>query len=668
MQPASPASVLGNFANARLAHGGITTRFTQRNGHYFVTIDGPGGEPAEFEIKYTFGITPLQQYLVELPRGHVQALPIAWDARPASAGGQHWFHLYPQEQLRAGDPLHWTGYLQNWNFMCADCHSTNLRKHYDAATDTYATTWSEISVGCEACHGPGSKHVTWAGAPAKNTALAASRGLDVSFLERRGTTWSRVPATEKPVRSAPRTTDREIEVCGRCHSRRSQLTDEVTAADSLHDGFRVALLEPGLYWPDGQMRDEVFNYGSFLQSRMYAAGVTCGDCHEPHSGRLRLEGDATCLQCHAPQLATAAHHFHPTESAGARCTACHMPTTTYMQIDPRHDHSFRIPRPDLAVSSGVPNACTNCHTNRSPGWAAKTIRAHYPRPQSGFQTFGPAFAALEQGEPGAAARVAAIATDTAQPAIVRASAFTRLDGQAAILDAQGLRVALRDPSPLVRRAAVRLAAEHPQSALVDVLPLLLDPIRSVRLEAAAALAALPPGSLGSIEAASLDAALAEYVASERFNADRPESLVNLGSVLGARGDLDGAQRAFEAAQRRDPGFLPAYVNLADVYRATGEEQKAEQVLRAALLHAGASGSAHHALALSLIRQKRLAEALPLLEEAAAREPGNARFAYVYAVALREAGRREDAIAVLRKALRKNPEDEELAVVLKQLSP
>ncbi len=251
---------------------------------------------------------------------------------------------------------------------------------------------------------------------------------------------------------------------------------------------------------------------------------------------------------------------------------------------------------------------------------------------------------------------------------MRASAFTRLDGQAAILDTQGLRVALRDPSPLVRRAAVRLAAEHPQSALVDVLPLLLDPIRSVRLEAAAALAALPPGSLGSIEAASLDAALAEYVASERFNADRPESLVNLGSVLGARGDLDGAQRAFEAAQRRDPGFLPAYVNLADVYRAAGEEQKAEQVLRAALLHAGASGSAHHALALSLIRQKRLAEALPLLEEAAAREPGNARFAYVYAVALREAGRREDAIAVLRKALREHPADEELAAALKQLVP
>lgn len=212
------------------------------------------------------------------------------------------------------------------------------------------------------------------------------------------------------------------------------------------------------------------------------------------------------------------------------------------------------------------------------------------------------------------------------------------------------------------------AASCAQNAPADLLPLLHDPVRSVRLEAAATLAALPPGSLGSSEAASLDVVLEEYVTSERFNADRPESLVNLGSVLGARGDLEGAQRAFEAAQRRDPGFLPAYVNLADVYRAAGQEQKAEQVLRAALLHAGASGSAHHALALSLIRQKRLAEALPLLEEAATREPGNARFAYVYAVALRETGKREDAIAVLQRALRDHPESADLAAALKQLVP
>lgn len=663
MQPARGANVLGDFNDARFTNAGITTTFAHRDGCDFVTTDGPDGKLAEFAIEYTFGIFPLQQYLVELPRGHVQALPFAWDARAASAGGQRWFHLYPGERLRAGDPLHWTGFEQNWNFMCADCHATNLRKNYDVEADRYATTWSELGVGCESCHGPGSKHVTWAEAPARHPALAASRGLEVELHERRGVTWSRNATTGAPVRSTPRESDREIEVCGRCHSRRSQLTGDVTAADSLHDGFRVALLEPGLYWPDGQMRDEVFNYGSFLQSRMYAQGVTCGDCHEPHSEQLRVTGDGACLQCHDAKLATPAHHFHQPESAGARCVACHMPVSTYMQIDRRHDHSFRIPRPDLTTSLGVPNACTSCHVDRTAGWASQTIRQHYPHPQPGLQTFGPAFAALEHHESGAAARVAAIAVDSAQPAIVRASALARLAGNATSLDPTALRAALGDPSPLIRRAAVPLAIDSPAVAPQELLPLLRDPTRSVRLEAAAALASLPPGSLDASAGKALDAALEEYLASERFNADRPESLVNLGTILGSRGDLAGAQKAFERARDRDPGFLPAYVNLADVYRANGDEQQAEAVLRAALLHAGTSGSAHHALALSLVRQGRLAEALPLLAEAAAREPRNARFAFVYAVALQEAGQVEAAIATLRAALEIHPDDGDLAAAL-----
>jgi tetratricopeptide (TPR) repeat protein len=659
MQPATAATVLGDFENARFTHADITTRFARRDGHYFVVTDGPEGKVAEFEVKYTFGVHPLQQYLVELPRGRLQALPLAWDARPAGAGGQRWFHLYPHERLRAGDPLHWTGYQQTWNFMCADCHSTNLRKHYDETTDTYATRWSEISVGCEACHGAGSKHVAWAEAPQRHAALSATLGLEVALNERRDVAWSRHRATGVPVRSVARTSEREIEVCGRCHSRRSQLTDEVTAADSLHQGFRAALLEPGLYWPDGQMRDEVFNYGSFLQSKMHAAGVTCSDCHEPHSGGLRFDGDATCLQCHEAKLATPAHHFHPAESPGARCTACHMPTSTYMMVDARHDHSFRIPRPDLSVSLGTPNACTACHAERDAEWAARSIRAHYPQPLPGYQRFGPAFAALERGEAGASAQVATIANDAAQPAIVRASALARLGGHAVHIPLTALLKAAHDPSPMVRSAAVRRLAEHPSATLADLLPLLRDETRSVRLEVAGALAGLPADDSDPAVRAALNAATDEYLASERFNADRPEAQVNIGSVLGMRGDLEGAQRAFEAARHRDPGFLPAYINLADVYRASGREQQAEEILRRALPRAASSGSVHYALALSLVRQKRLAEALPLLREAAVREPGNPRFAYVYAIALHDSGKRAAAVEILDEALVTHPDDPEL---------
>jgi len=336
-----------------------------------------------------------------------------------------------------------------------------------------------------------------------------------------------------------------------------------------------------------------------------------------------------------------------------------MPTSTYMMVDARHDHSFRIPRPDLSVSLGTPNACTACHVERDAEWAARSIRAHYPQPLPGYQRFGPAFAALERGEAGASAQVATIANDAAQPAIVRASALARLGGHAAHIPLTALLKAAHDPSPMVRSAAVRRVAEHPSATLADLLPLLRDESRSVRLEVAGALAGLRTDEADPAVWAVLNAATDEYLASERFNADRPEALVNIGSVLGMRGDLEGAQRAFAAARHRDPGFLPAYINLADVYRASGREQQAEEILRSALPRAGSSGSVHYALALSLVRQKRLAEALPLLREAALREPGNARFAYVHAIALHDSGERAAAVEVLDEALVTHPNDPEL---------
>src|SRR5205823_4298903 len=166
MQVADAKSVLGNFRDAKFVYAGTTSLFSTRDGRYYVRTDGPDGKLAEFEIKYTFGVAPLQQYLIELPGGKLQALGIAWDSRPKANGGQRWFHLYPDQNLRAGDPLHWTGINQNWNFMCAECHSTRLRKNFDAATGRFTTTWAEIDVACEACHGPGAEHAARAKAKA----------------------------------------------------------------------------------------------------------------------------------------------------------------------------------------------------------------------------------------------------------------------------------------------------------------------------------------------------------------------------------------------------------------------------------------------------------------------------------------------------------------------
>jgi Flp pilus assembly protein TadD len=546
--------------------------------------------------------------------------------------------------------------------MCSDCHSTNVRKNYDAATRTYRTTWSEISVGCEACHGPGSIHLAWAEGPEARRGDDPRQGLVARLDDRRGAAWERDPETGRPRRTAPRTTEREIETCARCHSRRSQLTDEVTAGDSLHDGFRVSLLEPGLYHADGQMRDEVYTYGSFLESRMYAAGVTCSDCHDPHSGKAAPPGDALCAQCHvAARYESGSHHFHDPGSPGARCTACHMPTVTYMVVDPRHDHSFRVPRPDLAARIGTPSVCKDCHPDRSASWAAAAIARHHPDPWPAFQTFGEAFASLDRGAPGATRAVAAIAMDATQPAIIRASAWQRLGGRRGAFDVAQVTAAIRDASPLVRRAAAEaLSSADPAARARLLAPLLSDPARSVRLEATSALTDAPPGS---VPPEVMARAVAEFTQVMAYNADQPESLVTLSNLQARRGDVAGALASLTEARAIDPTWLPAYVNLADLHRLRGDEAQAEQVLRQALAIAGTSGAAHHALGLGLVRQGRGREALEYLAEAARREPSNTRFAFVHAVALHDAGQPERAVRELKRAQSLQPDDPEIAQAL-----
>jgi len=662
MQEAGDGTVLGRFDGAGGDAG--AARFFRRDGRFLVATSGADGAPGEFEIKYTFGLYPLQQYLVPLPGGRLQALNPAWDARPAAAGGQRWFDLYPGQPPAPGDPLHWTGIDQAWNYQCADCHSTDVRKNYDATTRTYATAWSEISVGCEACHGPATNHVAWARRAPGWRAFEAGRGLTNALDERRGVTW---PAGAGPTatRSTPRAASREIDTCARCHARRGQFTDAVSAGDPWLDAFRPALIEPGLYHPDGQQREEVYTWGSFVQSRMHAAGVTCADCHEPHGQDLRAPGNAVCAQCHAPAaFDTPAHHHHPAGSPGAQCTACHMPTTTYMVVDPRHDHSLRIPRPDLGATLGTPNACAACHAERGAQWAADAVAAWYPQRKPGFQSFAATFAAADGGDPAALAGLGALATDAAQPAIVRASAVAR----AARLPAAGrdatLVEALADADPLVRAAAAEgLADADPAVRAERLAALLSDPSRLVRMAAARALAGAPEARLVGAERGAFEAALAEWTAAQRFNADRPEAQLNLGSLQMARGDMAGAMAAFGEALALDPAFTQAAVNLADAQRAGNDEAAAERTLRAALTRDPAAAAAHHALGLALVRQRRTAEALPALARAAVLAPGTARFAWVYAVALHDTGQPREAVAVLRAAAARHPHDPSLAQAL-----
>jgi tetratricopeptide (TPR) repeat protein len=663
MQRASRATVLGDFGGRSFEYEGVRSAFFVRDGRFFIRTDGPGGELADFEVKYTFGLEPLQQYLVELPGGRLQALSIAWDTRPAVDGGQRWFHLYPSRKVDHSNELHWTKRSQNWNHMCADCHSTDVRKNYDLATDRYATAWAEMTVGCEACHGPGSAHVAWARSSSRSD---GANGLTVTLDERRGVTWRVDPASGAVVRSRRRAEDREIEVCAPCHARRAQIAEGHRAGEPLLDHYLPSLLGAGLYHANGEQRDEVYIWGSFLQSRMYGEGVTCSDCHDPHTQKLRAEGNALCERCHARSRYDARqHHFHDPASPAGRCVNCHMPAADYMVVDPRRDHSLRVPRPDLSALLGVPNACNGCHRDHSARWAADAVRRWYGRDSRGFQAFAEAFHAADVGGAGVAPMLTALASDVTQSYIARASALARLReaaGPAAI--AAAALAGARDASPLVRLAAASVADALPPEDRVAVAgPLLADPLRAIRVQAAGALAGVPLDRLDPRARAAWPGARDDYVSAQRYAADRPEARVNLGTFYARLGRFDDARIEFAAALRLDRSFVPAYVNAADASRAQDREDDALRWLQEGLAAAPRSAALYHALGLAQARRKDESEALASLARAASLEPDNARYAYVYAIALSSFGRASEAIRALESAAARWPTSRDVLFAL-----
>lgn len=663
MAHATPKTVLGDFEDTTFDYFGITSRFFKEDGKYFVETDGPDGALETFEVKYTFGLEPLQQYLIQFPDGRVQALTIAWDTRPESEGGQRWFHLYPYERIGHDDPLHWTRLNQNWNFMCAECHSTGVAKNYDPVTRRYDTTWKEITVGCEACHGEGSAHVAWARSEKTEKTISGNDdalGLLARFDERSEVTWSADAKT--PQRSkAPAAIRKEVEMCGRCHARRGILTEDFVPGEPLSNSHEVAFLSRGLYQPDGQKLDEVYNYGSFKQSKMFAAGVTCSDCHDPHSGKLRAKGDQVCLQCHAGDYAAPTHTHHESESAPG-CVACHMPARDFMVIDTRHDHSFRVPRPDLSVRFGVNNACTDCHTDKSAGWAAAAIETWYGPDRKGFQTFGPAFHAARTGAPDAGALLAAVARDKTVPSIARGTALRELTAYPSAKTAAVVRDGLADPDPMVRLAALDHLEAAPAAQLWPLIsPLLDDPVRGVRARAGFLLVGAPTPSARDRDR--LAKAEAEFIASQDLNADRPESRSLLARYYVRKGDERKAEAEYKEALRLSPHFTPAAVNLTDLYRHQGRDAAGVAVLRAAIAVSPNDGGLRHALGLALIRLEKPEEAIGELRRAAELEPDRARYAYVYAVGLDSAGRRDDAIDVLQQALRRHAGNREILAAL-----
>ncbi|HEY4234715.1 MAG TPA: multiheme c-type cytochrome [Lacipirellulaceae bacterium] len=510
MELATDESVVGDFNDAKFERLGATTRFFRRDGKFFVNTEGPDGENADFEIKYTFGIDPLQQYMVEFPKGRVQVLRVSWDTQK-----KQWFEVTPpdapDEHLKPDDPLYWTNVAQNWNTTCAECHSTDLKKGYDPKTDTFHTTYAEIDVSCEECHGPGSAHVTLA----RSWRLLWDRNVGYGL--------ARLKSPD---------TNIEIEACAKCHSRRNTIHEGFRPGRPFLDYYEPQLLVAGLYHDDGQIQDEVYEYGSFLESKMYANNVRCSSCHDPHSLKPKFAGNQLCTQCHQPaKYDSVNHHHHLPDSAGALCVQCHMPTRNYMVIHARRDHSLRIPRPDLSVKLGTPNACNACHTKQeeTAQWAADAVKKWYGDKRPDDPHWAAAIQAGHRGLPEGDELLAEVFRRKATPAIVRATAISLLGqypSDSAITIEQ---LGLTDSSPLVRMASARaLGGKSTQQIISELGPRLSDPIRAVRLATARRLVTLPLSQLDAVYRPPFLKALAEYRASQQLDLERAHPHINLG--------------------------------------------------------------------------------------------------------------------------------------------
>jgi len=664
MQLPTADTVLGDFNNASFTDGEVTTTFFTRDDRFWVRADGEDGTLQDFPVEYVFGVYPLQQYLLPLDRGRLQALSVAWDSRPTSEGGQRWFHLYPDEIIRHDDPLHWTGPYQNWNTRCAECHSTDVRKNYSAATRSFDTQFEAVNVGCESCHGPGSNHLELL------TSGKAAETLHAGFplsLAQRGN-WTYAENADIATRTEPLEADTQIDTCGRCHARRGTLGDYHYGADLL-DTHRLSMLHEPLYYADGQIRDEVYVYGSFVQSKMHMQGVVCSNCHEPHSNQLRAEGNGVCAQCHRPDTYdTPEHHHHPVSSDGASCANCHMPETTYMVVDPRRDHSMRVPRPDLTVMTGVPNACNQCHTGESAEWALNALRDWGVNFTDSGSHAARAFHSAGQGNARALPQLAAISADPTVPPITRATAVELLGQSPSRESVEASRALLSASDPLLRASAVRSLQGIPaQNRFALLAPLADDPVTTVRLEVASALADVPLAQLRPADAELLLALFNEYKAVQAEHADMPSIQMQLALFNAQRGDFPAAEYAYREALALNPQLVPAYLNLADLLRAQQREEEARQLLETALAVAPGNGATLHALGLLETRAGRSEEALRLLGEAAARETTGVRHRYVYAIALHDLGKPEQALDQLQALDRAAPDNQEVLLALANYS-
>ena len=628
MEPANDSTVLGDFNNTAFTANGVTNKFFKKNGKFIINTQGDDGKNHDYEVLYTFGFFPLQQYLIAFPGGRMQATRVSWDARD-----KKWFHQYGDQKIHHHDWIHWTGLGQNWNTMCASCHSTDLQKNYNFSKDVYNTTWKELNVTCESCHGPGGKHVNFVNSPEhKNGEHIKSAGL----LYGKNTN--------------PKI---QLNTCASCHARKADLSQTLIHSDEIVDDMIPQIISNEFYYADGQIREEDYEYSSFTQSKMFHSNVRCSNCHNPHSGKLVMTGNALCMSCHKPKYNTKEHHFHMVNTEGAECISCHMPVKTYMGVDNRRDHSFRIPRPDQSVVYGTPNTCTSCHKEKSPAWAAEAIK----------KWFGPnrAYHFSDDLLPGSQLtdksemHLIKLLRDTASLEIARATAASYLASIVTRTSADALIAALNDEKALVRYHAVRSLENYPPDAWIQpAVQSLTDKVRGVRIAAADLFHRLPPEAIPASARNKYAAADAENKKYLQYQSD-----FAIGNVMQADYDLQGGNQVnailnYVRGLKKDSLMNYARLNLSAAYNSVGKNPEALATLKEAAAIDPQNDRIFYNLGLLYYELGNATAAIDNFKNAARLGSSDPGLYYNFGILLQQQGKMKDAEQLLLRGYALNP--------------
>lgn len=626
MQVADSTTILGNFTNASFTSKGVNYKFFQKDGHFYVNTEGENGQYNDYKIEYTFGVYPLQQYLIAFPDGRYQCLLAAWDSEQ-----NKWFDLQPDLTIHHEEWLHWTGGSMTWNAMCADCHSTNLQKNFDELTNSYTTSYSIINVSCEACHGPSSTHN--------------------AYYENEDQYQGQKPPAMYMGKLVP--PDELVQKCARCHSRRSQLTEYFDYQGHFLDHYSPQLPTDPAYELDGQIRDEVYVYGSIMQSKMHHNSISCKDCHDVHSLRLKKTGNSLCLTCHEPKYNTYEHHFHKQNTEASQCINCHMTGRTYMGNDFRRDHSFRVPRPDQSVVYGTPNACTSCHTDKSNQWASDAVIKNYGKERQDH--FSDHLLAGYHGDDDAFYRVF---SQYKYPEIARATALQQYGNQQLSKEKITTLVPfLKDSSALVRNEAIGALDKYNSNDLSEkIAPLLSDSTRLVRITAAKYFAMR---DMQLVKDTAFTKASNEYETYLKLNADFASGQHEIALLHQAKGKLQKAIQAYRKALEIDNYYNLSRLNLALLEYQQGNSKTAETLYLKVIEQEPQYSYPYYMLGLLYNENGDTENSLHYLKLATEKEPVLLRAYYNYALKLQESKDYDASILIIEKALKTFPTNEEL---------